>query len=184
MSRWTYCNARPFKRISFVEFCKYVFKYVRVLNERSFVAVVTGRVANILIKTAKEGYEFIKSKRLIAFLSFFICSNEIQIVQIPLWADSWLCKPPKRFLFSLGLSKKNRLDKLCQKYEYDGSDQTDDWLQTAGCESQSNFYYLIPRQEGFAISAEISYRRAIMFVPLYAASVYRPCSTHANKDVK
>ena len=33
------------------------------------------------------------------------------------------------------LSKKNRLDKLCQKYEYDGSDQGDDWLQTAGCKS-------------------------------------------------
>ena len=34
-------------------------------------------------------------------------------------------KPPNDFYF-FDLSKIYRLDKLCQKYEYDGSDQTDD----------------------------------------------------------
>ena len=37
----------PFKRTSFIVFHKYVFKYLRALNERLFEAVVTGRVANI-----------------------------------------------------------------------------------------------------------------------------------------
>ena len=32
----------------------------------------------------------------------------------------------KSDFYSFDLSKKSRLDKLCQKYEYDGSDQADD----------------------------------------------------------
>ena len=47
MSRRTHSNAKSFKRTSFVVFRKDVFNYLRALNERLFVAVVTGRVANI-----------------------------------------------------------------------------------------------------------------------------------------
>ena len=46
MSRLTYSNARPVKRTSFVVLRKYVFKYLKALNERLFVVVVIGRVAN------------------------------------------------------------------------------------------------------------------------------------------
>ena len=74
--------------------------------------------------------------------------------------------------YSFDLSKNNCFDKLCLKYEYDGSDQADISLETARFKYYLNIFYLIPRQEGFAISGVISYRCAIMFVPLYAASVY------------
>ena len=43
----TYSNANPLKRASFVVNRKEVFKYLRALNERSFVAVVTGPLVNI-----------------------------------------------------------------------------------------------------------------------------------------
>ena len=50
----TYSNANPSKRSSFVVNRILAFKYLRALDERLFVAVVTGPVVNIRRRTFED----------------------------------------------------------------------------------------------------------------------------------